>query len=106
MTKTEMLEILRGKVLTESPEEIQSRLNEIADELEQSERVVHGHWEYVDTHLLLTYHRCSECGNVTDDYIVNKQTFQHDKLYYCPNCGAKMDEHFADIGKKVDEVGE
>lgn len=40
MTKTEMLEILRGKVLTESPEEIQARLNEIADELEQSERVV------------------------------------------------------------------
>ena len=40
MTKTEMIEILRGKVLTESPEEIQARLNEIADELEQSERVV------------------------------------------------------------------
>ena len=45
MTKTEMLDILRGKVLQESPEEIQVRLNEIADELERSERVV----------------RCGEC---------------------------------------------
>lgn len=50
----------------------------------------HGHWEYVDTHLLQTYHRCSECGNVTGDYIINPQTLSHDKPYYCPNCGSKM----------------
>ena len=35
MTNEEMLEILRGKVLYESPEEIQQRLNEIADAFEQ-----------------------------------------------------------------------
>ena len=35
MTYSEMLEILRGKVLDESPEEIQQRLNEIADAIEQ-----------------------------------------------------------------------
>lgn len=35
MCYDEMLEILRGKVLYESPAEIQQRLNEIADALEQ-----------------------------------------------------------------------
>ena len=91
MTKTEMIEILRGKVLTESPEEIQTRLNEIADELEQSERVVHGHWIEEDG-----YQICSNCGeeHAWDEYRAN----------YCDVCGAKMDEHFADLGKNVDEV--
>ena len=57
-----------------------------------AEPVPHGHWEYVNTHQFHTYYSCSECGNVTDDYIFNNQTLQYDKLYYCPNCGAKMDE--------------
>ena len=35
MSNEEMLEILRGKVLYESPEVIQQRLNEIADAIEQ-----------------------------------------------------------------------
>ena len=35
MTNEEMLEILRGKVLYESPAEIQQRLNEIADAIER-----------------------------------------------------------------------
>ena len=35
MTNEEMLEILRGKVLHESAEETQQRLNEIADAMEQ-----------------------------------------------------------------------
>ncbi|MGM9598672.1 MAG: hypothetical protein ACI3VY_01995 [Faecousia sp.] len=56
-----------------------------------AEPVRHGHWEYVNTHPFQTYYSCSECGNVTDDYIFNNQTLQYDKLYYCPNCGAKMD---------------
>lgn len=56
MTKTEMLEILRGKVLQESPEEVQSRLNEIADELEQSERVV----------------RCGECESFSEGLCDNE----------------------------------
>lgn len=54
--------------------------------------VVHGRWEYVDTRLLQTYYSCSECRNVTCDYIINQQTLKNDRLYYCPNCGAKMDE--------------
>lgn len=35
MTYSEMLEILRGKVIHETKEEIQQRLNEIADTMEQ-----------------------------------------------------------------------
>ena len=117
MTKTEMLEILRGKVLQESPEEIQARLNEIADELEQSEKVVHGHWT--------DDHKCSVCGgeafsetvNIRPEYdydwdenLVFTGSYEYDIEYHetdwCPFCGAKMDEHFPDVTKKVDEVSE
>ena len=81
MTKTEMLEILRGKVLPESPEEIQARLNEIADELEQSEKVVHGHWgsNGIKESMLSG---CSVCGFSCGAHSFN----------FCPNCGTRMDE--------------
>ena len=87
MNKTEMLEILRGKVLQESPEEIQSRLNEIADELEQSERVV----------------RCMDCKWGHDESLRCTMSDRDD--WFCADA-ERMDEYFADLGKKVDEVSE
>ena len=94
MTKTEMLEILRGKVLTESPEEIQARLNEIADELEQSERVVHGHWQFKDDFGNRDFDFiavCSRCGNKK-----NASGYSHgewrSEWRYCNACGAQLDE--------------
>lgn len=52
MTKTEMIDILRGKKLLKAPENndelleglkmLDTIFDEIADELEQSEKVVHG----------------------------------------------------------------
>ena len=110
MTKTEMLDVLRGKVLQESPEEIQARLNEIADELEQSERVVRckdcRYWGDKDGFLIAddgkTFGRCTIHNYMIDGMHTG----------WCPkedcfcSIGERKDEHFPEVRKKVDEVSE
>lgn len=91
MTKTEMIEILRGKKLLKAPENndelleglkmLDTIFDEIADELEQSEKVVHGHWgsNGIKESMLSG---CSVCGFSCGAHSFN----------FCPNCGARMDE--------------
>jgi hypothetical protein len=40
------------------------------------------------------YAECSNCKHTESTGMV-------DRLKYCPNCGAKMDNHVADVSKKV-----
>lgn len=90
MTKTEMIDILRGKKLLKAPENdnelleglkmLDTIFDEIADELEQSKRVVHAHWIEHDDEWGLTT-ECSYChveGMLDGDF--------------CCRCGAQMDE--------------
>ena len=56
MDYNEMLEILRGKVLHESAEQTQHRLNEIADAVELLIRERDAIIEYIKN-----YHECTEC---------------------------------------------
>lgn len=118
MTKTEMIDILRGKKLLKAPENndelleglkmLDTIFDEIANELEQSERVVHGHWVEANDGT----HYCSNCGHdalFTWDDIDRNFMHSADEVpdftaNYCYCCGAKMEEHFPDVRKKVDEV--
>lgn len=93
MTKTEMLAILRGKVLHESTEEIQERLNQIADELEASERVVHAHWIRDGEGST----KCSRCSYGWIDHCSEENAAAFvDEAEYCFSCGARMDEAVTD----------
>ncbi len=91
MNKAEMVAILRGKVLHESAEQIQTRLNQIADELEASERIRHGYWigieadGYADGVPVYHLWECSECGY--EEY--GEDVPQENP--FCRSCGAKMD---------------
>lgn len=104
MTKTEMLEILRGKKLLKAPENndelieglkmLDTIFGEIADELEQSERVVHGHWQFKDDFGNRDFDFvavCSRCGNKK-----NASGYSHSEWRsewrYCNACGAQLDE--------------
>ena len=96
MTKTEMIDFLRGKKLLKAPENndelleglkmLDTIFDEIADELEQSERVVHGHWvmrmHYENYDGGYPLYHCSLCNRARPHKLDN----------YCPECGAKMDE--------------
>ena len=59
--------------------------------------VRHGQW--IDAHFVSggDFNRCSECG-----CYIEKTFFANDyNVQYCPNCGAKMIDHIADVSKKV-----
>lgn len=51
--------------------------------------VRHGRWEKRDDLFLDTLYRCSVCG---EEFYLENGTPQENQYYYCPNCGAKMDE--------------
>lgn len=50
-----------------------------------AEPVKHGHWE----HLYGGQYKCSNCGAWWGSEYADEIT---NDFYYCPNCGAKMDE--------------
>ena len=47
--------------------------------------VKHGYWEELDEE---GCYSCSACGN---PWIIIDGTPQDNEMYFCPNCGAKMD---------------
>ena len=49
------------------------------------EPVKHGYWEELDEE---GCYSCSACGN---PWIIIDGTPQDNEMYFCPNCGAKMD---------------
>lgn len=82
MDKSEMLSILRGKVLYEPPERIQERLNEIADYLETAEPVGH----------------CADCGKW------NRETgWCNEHSYFVDCCGDPCDPSESSMWKDFDE---
>ena len=52
--------------------------------------VVHGHWIEQEDGNLDTYYTCSSCK---EDFDLIAGTPCENLYNYCPNCGAKMDEH-------------
>ena len=55
--------------------------------------VVHAHWIEVEDYSGTVYPECSHCGLV---WWLEEGTAEENEMYYCPNCGAKMDEEVSD----------
>ena len=51
--------------------------------------VVHAHWIEVEDYSGTVYPECSRCGLV---WWLDEGTAEDNEMYYCPKCGAKMDE--------------
>lgn len=55
--------------------------------------VTHAHWkEYVDVGGAI-YIECSACGLI---WWLDEGTAEENEMFYCPKCGAKMDEEVED----------
>lgn len=76
-----------GKVIVEAVRDIVDTICPVADVVE----VRHGKWikTYSDNKLDGNYY-CSNCKNGID-IATGEETPIDRELYYCPNCGAKMD---------------
>lgn len=51
--------------------------------------VIHGHWKEFEDYSGAVYPECSRCGLV---WWLDEGTAEDNEMYYCPKCGAKMDE--------------
>lgn len=51
--------------------------------------VVHAHWKEFEDYSGAVYPECSRCGLV---WWLDEGTAEDNEMYYCPKCGAKMDE--------------
>lgn len=51
--------------------------------------VVHAHWKEFEDYSGAVYPECSRCGLV---WWLDEGTAEENEMYYCPKCGAKMDE--------------
>ena len=55
--------------------------------------VVHAHWKEFEDYSGAVYPECSRCGLV---WWLDEGTAEDNEMYYCPKCGAKMDEEVED----------
>jgi len=51
--------------------------------------VIHAHWNEFSDYTGTFYAECSRCGLV---WWLEEGTAEDNEMYYCPKCGAKMDE--------------
>lgn len=51
--------------------------------------VIHAHWKEFEDYSGTVYPECSRCGLV---WWLEEGTAEDNEMYYCPKCGAKMDE--------------
>ena len=51
--------------------------------------VIHAHWKEFEDYSGAVYPECSRCGLV---WWLDEGTAEDNEMYYCPKCGAKMDE--------------
>ncbi len=51
--------------------------------------VVHAHWDEFSDYTGTHYAECSRCGLF---WWIEEGTAEENEMYYCPKCGAKMDE--------------
>lgn len=51
--------------------------------------VIHAHWKEFEDYSGAVYPECSRCGLV---WWLEEGTAEDNEMYYCPKCGAKMDE--------------
>lgn len=67
----------------------------IVDELEpkEVERVVHAHWNEFSDYTGTCYAECSRCGLL---WWIDEGTAEENEMFYCPKCGAKMDEEVSE----------
>ena len=69
--------------------------------------VKRGKWEW-EPGCVGTTARCSACGLSPRGFysLPKNQIGRLPEYRFCPNCGARMSDHFADAGKMVEEVDE
>lgn len=51
--------------------------------------VIHAHWDEFSDYTGTHYAECSRCGLL---WWIEEGTAEENEMYYCPKCGAKMDE--------------
>ena len=51
--------------------------------------VVHAHWNEIFDYTGTCYAECSRCGLL---WWIEEGTAEENEMFYCPKCGAKMDE--------------
>lgn len=51
--------------------------------------VIHAHWDEFSDYTGTHYAECSRCGLF---WWIEEGTAEENEMYYCPKCGAKMDE--------------
>lgn len=57
--------------------------------IEEVAPVVHAHWNEFSDYTGTCYAECSRCGLL---WWIEEGTAEDNEMYYCPKCGAKMDE--------------
>ena len=87
------LEVAREDGLTGlrflTPEDVASKILELSEEIDEVAPVVHAHWIEVEDYSGTVYPECSHCGLV---WWLEEGTAEENEMYYCPKCGAIMDE--------------
>ena len=58
-------------------------------ETEDVAPVVHAHWNEFSDYTGTCYAECSRCGLL---WWIEEGTAEENEMFYCPKCGAKMDE--------------
>ena len=51
--------------------------------------VIHAHWDEFSDYTGTHYAECSRCGLL---WWIEEGTAEENEMFYCPKCGAKMDE--------------
>lgn len=51
--------------------------------------VIHAHWNEFSDYTGTCYAECSRCGLL---WWIEEGTAEENEMFYCPKCGAKMDE--------------
>lgn len=55
--------------------------------------VVHAHWNESSDYTGTCYAECSRCGLL---WWIDEGTAEENEMFYCPKCGAKMDEEVSE----------
>ncbi len=77
------------------PEEVEAIHRQMVELgwLEDVAPVVHSHWKEYEDYSGAVYPECAHCGIV---WWLDEGTAEDNEMYYCPKCGAIMDEEVAE----------
>lgn len=72
-----------------TPEDVARTILNVANSCEEVAPVIHSHWKEYEDYSGAVYPECAHCGLV---WWLDEGTAEDNEMYYCPKCGAIMDE--------------